>query len=160
MQDERAELTQHIIEATRAFSRRQLPLGGEREWVELDLTMPQLKTLLLVAAHDGLPMSQIARWSGMTMSTATGVADRLIAQGLAHREHDPADRRVVMLRATQAGLALVDRLTQISEQITVDILSRLSIGELRMVAASLDLLYRAINDVMRERFGTREMGLP
>lgn len=158
MQDERAELTQHIIEATSTFTRRQLPLGGEREWMELDLTMPQLKTLLVVAASDGLPMSQIARWSGMTMSTATGVADRLIAHGLVRREHDPADRRVVMLCATEAGLALVDRLTRISEEIILDVLDRLSIAELGMVVASLDVLYRAINDVMRERFGTRERG--
>lgn len=150
MQDEREELINRIMETNRRFYHQHLHLGGDREWAEVDLTMPQLKVLFVVAVSNAVTMTQLARTVGMTLSTATGVADRLIAQGLVRREHDPGDRRLVLLHATETGVALVDRLTQVGRAYFQLIASRLSVAELSLVARALDLIYRAMLEIASE----------
>ncbi len=159
MQGERDELIDHIWEANRRFYHRYLQLGGEREWAEVDLTMPQLKALFVVAVSKGVTMTQLARTVGMTLSTATGVADRLIAQGLVCREDDPGDRRLVLLQATEDGVALVDRLIQVGREHFRRIAVRLSVEELRLVAQAHDLLCRAMLDASNEERASSEQDL-
>lgn len=151
MHDEREELVRHIMDASRDFYHRSFQLGGDREWADVDLTMPQLKLLFMVAAGQGVTMTQLARNVGMTLSTATGVADRLIGQGFARRENDPADRRLVLLHATDAGTALVDRLIQFGQAQLMQITERLTIDELRLLAQAHDLVRRAIIEISTER---------
>ncbi|MBI4321592.1 MAG: MarR family transcriptional regulator [Chloroflexi bacterium] len=157
MQDEREELISHIVEASRHLFHRCLQLGGHREWAEVDLTMPQLKVLFVVAAGKGVTMTHLASAVGMTLSTATGVADRLIAQGLVHRQNDPADRRLVLLLASQAGIMLVDRLIQVGQERLERIAMRLTVEELRLVAQAHDLLCRAALQISgEERASSRQ----
>ena len=148
--DEREELTNQIIEGSRRFYHRHLQLGGDREWAGVDLTMPQLKVLFVVAVSNGVTMTQLAHTVGMTLSTATGVADRLIAQGLVSRENDPADRRLVLLCATKTGNELVDRLTQVGQDFFRMIADRLSLEDLALVARAQDLVYRAMSEIAAE----------
>jgi len=150
MQDEREELINRIMETNRRFYHRHLQFGGDREWAEVDLTMPQLKVLFVVAVSKRVTMTQLARTVGMTLSTATGVADRLIVQGFVRRENDPGDRRLVLLEATETGVALVDRLTQVGRAHFQLIASRLSVEELALVARALDLIYRAMLELSSE----------
>ena len=145
--DEREELTNQIIEGSRRFYHRHLQLGGDREWAGVDLTMPQLKVLFVVAVSNGMTMTQLAHTVGMTLSTATGVADRLIAQGLVSRENDPGDRRLVLLHATKTGVELVDRLTQVGQDFFRMIADRLNLEELTVVARAQDLMYRAMMEI-------------
>src|SRR6187402_836432 len=66
----------------------------------IDLTMSQTKALYLVVAAGHLRMSELAGRLGVTSSTATGVVDGLVSQGLLTRHEDPADRRQVVVTAT------------------------------------------------------------
>ena len=150
MLGQRAALLRRIIEYSRLYFHRHLALGGGREWAEVDLTMPQLKMLFVVAASQGMSMTQLARSVGMTLSTATGVADRLIAQDLARRDSVPDDRRVVLLHPTAEGIALVDRLTQVADAQFAAIAKRLTTEELAIVAQASELLYRAMLETPRD----------
>ena len=77
---------------------------------ELDLSAPQVHTLLALG-HDGaLAMGDLARRVGITEKTATGLIDRLERDGLVQRLRDDADRRVVHVRLTAAGEALHRRM--------------------------------------------------
>lgn len=58
----------------------------------------------------GLPMRDLADGLLNRASDTTRLVDRLVAGGLAEREPDPDDRRVVLVRATADGLALFARL--------------------------------------------------
>ena len=69
-------------------------------WLELDLTMPQLKMLFVVDLLGPVPMGQLAARLGISLPTATGLIDRLVEAGLARREHDERDRRVVLVGTT------------------------------------------------------------
>lgn len=139
--DERERLLDHILAIDRRFY-RYLQAGGD-VWANVDLTMPQLKVLFLVAGGREVTMTQLARSLGMTLSTATGVVDRLVAQGLVRREDHPEDRRLVLVRLTEPGSALVDRLLRSSRARFRLILERLSLDDLRIVARALDALYEA-----------------
>jgi DNA-binding MarR family transcriptional regulator len=151
MGNTRQELIDSIVEANRQLFHRYLQFGGGREWAEVDLTMPQLKVILVVAVSKGITMSHLARTVGMTLSTATGVADRLIAEGLVRRENDPSDRRLVLLHATDAGVTLVDRLTQIGRDQFELLARRLTIDDLRLVARASEVVFRAMLEAAQEQ---------
>lgn len=153
--DEREALINRILETNRRAQHRYMQLGGDCLFAEVDLTMPQLKTLYTVVVGDGVSMSQLARTLGMTLSTATGVVDRLVSQGLVRRDGDPHDRRLVLLRPTEEGVALVDRLTQVGQAQLELIASRLNLEELALLARASDLMYRVILEVSREDLQTR-----
>jgi DNA-binding MarR family transcriptional regulator len=76
-------------------------------------TLRQLEVLRLLATQGPLAMHEMAELHGITRSSATEVVDRLVAHGLAERQHDPLDRRSVEVALTaraQALLAQVRRL--------------------------------------------------
>lgn len=79
-------------------------------WCAVDLTMPQVKALLLAYSPNGASHGEIARALGVGVSTVTGIVDRLVEHGLVERHADPDDRRLSRVRATQAGVDLLDRL--------------------------------------------------
>lgn len=135
-----------LIESVLAIDHRfysHLQLGGSQEWADIDLTMPQLKVMFLIAGGEGLNMTHLARALGMTLSTLTGVVDRLVHQGLVRRVDDAHDRRVVLLYSTEQGAALLDRFVRAGRARLRLILDRLSLEELRQVAKVLDILYEA-----------------
>src|SRR5215212_7289883 len=58
-----------------------------RIWVDVDLTMSQLKMMFVLhsamglAGEDGLRVSEVARSLGVTLPTVTAVMDKLVERG-------------------------------------------------------------------------------
>ncbi len=142
MNTDRADTVKRIL-AVEKHVYRWVQLGGVPSWAETDLTMPQLKVLILVDRSTPMPTSQVARTLGMTLSTTTGVIDRLVSQGLIQRLEDPSDRRVVLLRATHEGRELTDRLMRGGRLRLKEILNQLNDEELQVVDHALELLGKA-----------------
>jgi len=90
--------------------RRALHSTDIASWCAVDLTMPQLKTLLLADSPAGVSHGEIARGLGVGVSTVTGIVDRLVEHGLVERHTAPEDRRLSRVRITPAGGDLLDRL--------------------------------------------------
>jgi DNA-binding MarR family transcriptional regulator len=67
------------------------------------LTTTSLAGLGVLAHTDGLSHRELAAELGVTPATLTPVVDTLEQEGSLRRERDPADRRVVRLRITDAG---------------------------------------------------------
>ena len=116
------------------------PLGP---WRELQLTMPQLKMLFAIDWLGAVPMSQLAAFLRISVSASTGLLDRLVERGLAQREMDPRDRRVVRAVATEAGIALAYELRSASSARLGRILEHLGPDELQRCADALQLINRA-----------------
>jgi len=85
---------------------------------ELELSAPQVHTLLSLG-HDGpLPMGDLARRVAVTEKTITGLVDRLERDRLVQRVRDDADRRVVRVKLTTRGARLARRLdAEVLEQL-------------------------------------------
>ena len=72
-------------------------------WGDLDLTMSQLKTIMLLVETGGLSGRDLAERLGIGPSAVTALVDRLVQRGYARREEDRADRRVSWARPTEQG---------------------------------------------------------
>jgi len=78
-----------------------------KEVLNLNLTMPQFKIVLLLSIEGSLRMSYIASKLGVSLATATGIVDRLVEQKLVVREMEPHDRRVVLCHLSAKGEKMV-----------------------------------------------------
>ena len=65
--------------------------------------------ILLLRNPDGLQISQLAKGTGVSCATMTGVVDGLFKAGLVKREPHEEDRRAFLVTITSAGLELLDR---------------------------------------------------
>ena len=114
-----------------------------RELLELDLTMPQLKIVLLLLFNDSLRMSELASGLGVSLATATGVVDRLVERGIIQRESHPSDRRVVLCQLSAEGRELVSGLWQSARERTWDLLRAVHPEELPLITQALEALSQA-----------------
>src|SRR5215207_9891605 len=99
MNEDREGLVARVLDLQASLYRYLRPA---REWLEVDLTMPQLKVLLILYSESGTPMGHLAASLGVTLSTATGIVDRLVERGLIVRHESPQDRRLVLCQLTAA----------------------------------------------------------
>jgi DNA-binding MarR family transcriptional regulator len=93
-----AQIAEHLPEIMRRLFGGRLIASGVWE-----LTVPQLRALTSVAEREDCTMGELARSLGISLSAATGLAERLVQHGLLAREAAPEDRRIVCLRLTKAG---------------------------------------------------------
>lgn len=82
------------------------------DWMQLDLTMGQLRTLMALAADGPMTVSALADRLSIARPTASILIDRLVQEGNAARSEDSDDRRRTLVALTAAGGELVARLRQ------------------------------------------------
>jgi DNA-binding MarR family transcriptional regulator len=74
------------------------------------LSIVGFHVLALLEVHGPMPMSHMADELGVALPNATGIIGRLAERGIVRREHDPADRRVVLVALSDEGRALIDEM--------------------------------------------------
>ncbi len=109
----------------------------------LDVTMAQGRVLMVVGYGGGCTMSELASRLGIGVSAATGLVDRLVERGVLEREPDPADRRVVRVRMSPAGLRAAQEWYAAQVLHMGEALSTLSDEDIRRVAEAVEILRRA-----------------
>ncbi len=117
-------------------------------WLDLDLTMAQLKALMVVVQTDGVSSRGLANRLGISAPAVTPLVDRLIEQKLVRREDDPSDRRVVLITPTEGALALHDKLMETSRATVAAIVDALPEEELSRIERALAQLRAAAADVL------------
>lgn len=75
--------------------------------VEDEVTLPQLRVLVLAATRGPLSSSAVAQALGVHASNASRTVDRLVAAGLLARRESAGDRRYVELTLTPQGRRVV-----------------------------------------------------
>ncbi len=120
-------------------------LSGARasEFLEIDVTMPQAKVLYLLAAAGELRMSDLVAQLGVSLSTVSGLVDKVVDHGLAARHDDPTDRRHVVVSLTPAGRAILDQFHELNASQLRDLLRLLDDDGLSCVNAAVAALSRA-----------------
>ena len=105
--------------------------------------MPQAKVVYLLSVSGELHMSELVTRLGVSLSTVSGLVDRVVDHGLATRREDPADRRQVLVGLTPAGTEFIDRFRELNARQVRDLLGRLDDDELDDVRRALAALARA-----------------
>ena len=139
---DRDALIEQIMQARRGL-RRLVAQDQSHPLLDTNLTMPQLKVMIVLSELGGASGQELARRIGAGLPTLTGIVDRLVAQGLVTRREDSRDRRVRRLDLTPAGADLISRLVAASEDLRQRLLRRLDLPSLQIVAQAFDLLLTA-----------------
>jgi DNA-binding MarR family transcriptional regulator len=79
-------------------------------WMELQLTLPQFKMLVIVSKSESSTVGSVAAQLGVGEPTASYLVERLVQAEFIERTADPADRRRAMIRLSSKGETLLDKL--------------------------------------------------
>jgi DNA-binding MarR family transcriptional regulator len=112
MTDQQSTLIDDIIETHRNILRA-IGASVPSIWMELDLSMAQLKTLMTLYNGGAAPIGQIAECLGIGQPTASHLVDKLVNIQLAVRTEDPLDRRRTLAQLSPAGEELAERINQV-----------------------------------------------
>ena len=140
-------LTSHStdIDATvAAFTRLMDRMAAEHQPpADAGISMSQLRCLHLIAGAGQLRMSRLVALLGLSISTVSGLVDRLVDHGFVSRRDDPLDRRQVVLSPTPAGSDFLDRMRELNNEQFRGLISHLTPEELRTVHRSIEILSHA-----------------
>ena len=117
--------------------------GQVSAWSDLDLTMPQAKTLFLLA-EEPMRMRGIAGRLGVEMPSATTMIDRLVVKGLVERRQDPGDRRAVVCSVTPAGRDAVEKFWSLRAARIESLADNLSDEDLEIVVPAMKIMANAV----------------
>jgi DNA-binding MarR family transcriptional regulator len=109
----------------------------------VDLTMQQLKTLMLLSFRDGLSGHELSEALGVGLAAVTGMANRLTDRGLVRRAEDPTDRRVRRVYLTEQGTELLAKIRHAGRVDKRRQLRRLTMHNLLQMAEAMEALYEA-----------------
>ncbi|HAS04158.1 MAG TPA: MarR family transcriptional regulator [Dehalococcoidia bacterium] len=138
------ELIEKVIKSRRHMNRF-IREGSVESWINLNLTIPQMKCLSYISQHGKTNLSGLAAGINVTPANVTGIVDRLVAQGFVTRNPDSADRRVIWLGVTEIGESTLSNLREGRSGKMRELLECLSDNELSIVSQSFDILAGAVN---------------
>ncbi len=152
--DHRETLIERFVESV-DFLHRQVRIDRLNEWQQIDLTIPQVKTLFLLENTGPSRMGSIAAALGIAVSATTTVVDRLVERGLVMRLSDPKDRRVVICELTEQGREAAENFWQIGRERVRAALEHLTTDQLISLVPSLETLCQAAQLAQESLAGTQ-----
>ena|SRR4249919_3030921 len=123
---------------------------GQRPWRYLDLSMAQLKAVILLCRTGRARSRELADGLNIAPSAATPLVDRLVEQRLAKREDDPADRRIVWIHPTAKAQQVCDELLEMNEEVLAEVIKEIPVSERKAVNHSISLLADAAARVLEK----------
>ena len=109
---------------------------------EAGLTPARLSALSVLVFGGPVPLGRLARIEGVTSPTMTRLVDALEEAGYAARETHPDSDRMVLVRATNAGEALMLAAAERRADVIVAALRGLDVDERRVLRQAAPLLRR------------------
>ncbi len=136
------ELVERLSRVTDRLS-MQMRIASDQDWPDIELTMPQLRTLVLLY-RGPQRMGDVAAALGISLPATTNMIVRLEAKGLVERVHDQDDRRVVICSLTPEGRNQSEALWNVHRQRIAAVADILTTEEMTMVVAAMELLSAAL----------------
>lgn len=135
------DIVQEILELSEQIFGT-LPVSVPPEWFSADITVAQLRILLLLHMQASARMSSIATELDIALPTATGIVDNLVKKDMVVREADPQDRRAVICRLSPAGQVFITRIWVSGQSQMERLLDGLSVDQLEKAAEVANILYK------------------
>lgn len=124
-------------------------IGDIKAWTKLNLTMPQLKVLMLLNHSDNLTITQLAEDLSVSLPNMTGIIDRLVQQNLVKRVQSDKDRRVVFIRPTDNSRNIFIELNKSGYDHFKNIEKVLSENEIEIIKLGLKVLVQGMEQCKR-----------
>jgi DNA-binding MarR family transcriptional regulator len=112
----------------------------------LGLSSTESEVLNLLGLEGSRTAGEVARATGLSSGTVTGVLDRLEERGFIRRERHHTDRRKVVVTADPDALARVGRMFDAHEQTLASVLGEYEAEQLENVAEFLARLTEAAHE--------------
>ena len=109
------------------------------------LSLTAAATLATLERSGPCRLTALAAYEGVTQPAMTQLVDRLQGMSLLQRTADPADGRVVQVRITGEGRALLARRRTVRAERIAELLARLSPGEQALLTAALPAMEALAN---------------
>ena len=121
------------------------------------LSLTATATLATLERSGPCRLTALAAYEGVTQPAMTQLVDRLQGMSLLERTPDPTDGRVVQVRITGEGRALLARRRAVRAERVAELLMRLSPGEQALLTAALPAMEALANAQRPEgRAGPRQ----
>ena len=144
MNEETAEATEPVVDAVVRASRALVGITlRELNSVSDEVTLPQLRTLVVVSLQGPQTVSALAERLDVHASTMTRMCSRLVSRGLVVRKPSALDRREVVIELTTPGQGLVDEVMDKRRREIDAVVRRMSADDRDRVVAALDLFAQA-----------------
>jgi len=113
------------------------------EWLELELSITQVKALIVLDCHPAITIGQLACKLGLAKPAASILVDKLVQAGYIERTEDAEDRRRTNIRLSTTGAELVYRLMRVKREQMRALLARMAPADLRALCQGLRALATA-----------------
>ncbi len=106
------------------------------DWLQIDmkLSKTELFAMFIVERHGEVIMSKISDEINVSMSTATGIIDRLVKKKYLKRERSDLDRRIVLIKLTEKGQKTIEELKETMSKYLNRIYDVLTDEEIRVLS--------------------------
>ena len=136
-----------LVQALRAIQ----VCTGDYPWRLLDLTMGQLKAVMLLVPRGRVRSRELADSLGIAPSAATSLVDGLIKLKLARRLDDDHDRRIVWIQPTAQAESVFDDLLVAKEEVLAEVFRELPASKRAAIKDSIKLLADAAGRVAEKK---------
>ncbi|WP_044495251.1 MarR family winged helix-turn-helix transcriptional regulator [Nesterenkonia massiliensis] len=114
-------------------------------FLDMELTIQQLRIVLLVASGAASTASRLAMVLGVSKATISVAVDQLVKQGHLQQSESPTDRRVKELTPTTETLQLFD-LVMDRRDTSTELLASLDSADLAALVQGMSALRRALQE--------------
>ena len=112
----------------------------------MGISMAQLHILYTLQGSGEMPMSRLAEVLHVSLSSATGLIDRIEERGFVERTRVPEDRRIVLIRVTDAGRRMLEEVDAISSDLLRSVFGRIGRSQLGAVGRAIAELRSALEE--------------
>jgi DNA-binding MarR family transcriptional regulator len=126
----------------------QLKCAMSERVLRAGVSMAQLHVLFTLQRSGEMTMSRLAEMLDVSLSSATGLIDRIEERGFLERDRVPEDRRIVIVRITPAGRRLLDEVDAINDGLLRSVLARVDRGQLSAVGSAFAALRAGVTETL------------
>ncbi len=148
MKSEKQQLTEHILDMIEGIYRMFGP-AVPQEWLSSDITVTQLRILLVLREAGTMKMSDIAAKLNVTLPTATVIVRNLVRKNLIERVVNPEDRRLVICRLTLEGQALIEKIWGFGRFTIGILLQDLTLTQLKNTVELADHMFKVAGNLSK-----------
>lgn len=115
------QLSEIIPVMMKEFLRRQV-----QEICQCNLTFPQFVAMEFIVKKQDPKMTDLANYMAVTTAAMTGIIERLVRDKYVERLYDPSDRRIIKVKLTSNGAALVKKMQIVRRKMILNVFSQIS----------------------------------